>query len=101
MSAGSSPADIGDMAATPEEHLDIVSDLDGEWENAKQPARASEPTGRPWIGVLFECCDVYRRVYRKHEQSRYVGHCPKCGRRVSLRVGPDGVKARLFRASPL
>lgn len=53
---------------------------------------------RPYIGVLFECCDVYARVYRRPDRMVYQARCPKCLRMVRVRVAADGVNARLFRA---
>jgi len=63
------------------------------------PAPANERrTPRPFIGVHFECCGVYARIYRRPDQKEYVGRCPRCFRTVRVRVGPDGTDARLFRA---
>ncbi len=53
---------------------------------------------RPYIHVLFDCCNVYQRIYRRRGQRVYVGWCPKCGRRVKVRVGVDGTQCRFFRA---
>ena len=53
---------------------------------------------RPCIGILFECCGVYARVYRQPWEPMYVGRCPKCLRTVRVRVGTEGTNARLFRA---
>jgi hypothetical protein len=54
---------------------------------------------RPYIGVLFECCGVYARIYRRPDCFVYEARCPKCLRNVRVRVDKDGVNARLFRAS--
>lgn len=59
-----------------------------------------EGSARPWIGIHFECCNVYVRVYRKPGEQQYVGLCPMCGNKATLQVGPGGVNARTFRASP-
>ena len=57
---------------------------------------AAEP--RPYIGVLFECCGVYVRIYRRAEETQYRGRCPRCLRTATARVGADGTRSRLFRA---
>jgi len=54
---------------------------------------------RPYLGILFECCGLYARVYRQPDDTTYRGRCPKCLRMVHVRVGPDGTPARFFRAS--
>jgi len=123
--AAAADADIGIMPARQRQHIDIISSADGDYSIA--PAKEGEPDPsvpsstpakafaktkpgkteaargqrRPWVGIHFECCGVYARVYREPDASCYVGYCPRCQRRVTLRVGPDGVSARFFRASPL
>ncbi|MBI4577760.1 MAG: hypothetical protein HY722_15975 [Planctomycetes bacterium] len=52
----------------------------------------------PYIGIHFDCCGVYQRIYRQPGQTAYVGWCPRCLRRVRVRVGPGGVDQRIFEA---
>ena len=53
---------------------------------------------RPYIHVMFDCCNVYQRIYRREDKREYVGWCPKCGRRLRIRIGADGTHCRFFRA---
>ncbi len=53
---------------------------------------------RPYIGILFECCGVYARIYRQPDHMVYKGRCPKCLATVRARVSPDGSACRIFRA---
>ena len=78
----------------PDYFLDI-KDLGDEGPSSK-PAPAG--TGRPWVGIRFECCNVYTRVYRNPEGTAYLGYCPRCLKKVRLAVGPGGISARFFKA---
>jgi hypothetical protein len=73
------------------EHLDLT-DGDG------PPDQAGQSGGRRFVGVHFVCCDVYARVYINRDGSAYEGNCPRCAKRVRLRIGPDGTNARFFKA---
>jgi hypothetical protein len=59
--------------------------------------RETEKSGS-FLGVHFACCDVYARVYPNRERTAYVGHCPRCAKRVNLKIGPGGTDARFFTA---
>jgi hypothetical protein len=55
------------------------------------------PGPRPFLGILFRCCDVYGRIYRTPAGDAYHGRCPKCLRPIRVRVDPDGgIDARFF-----
>ncbi|MFQ5412154.1 MAG: hypothetical protein ACE5EC_07640 [Phycisphaerae bacterium] len=78
--------------------IDIVSSPPlGEADNRQ----VGPPTNRPWVGIHFECCDVYDRIYRDADSPAYVGRCPRCGRPITIRVDPEGVDSRILRARPI
>jgi len=58
----------------------------------------ASPAPKAFVGVRFECCSVYRRVYKNTEGTAYEGKCPRCAKPVRLRVGAGGVSARFFTA---
>ena len=56
------------------------------------------PQKKKFIGILFECCNVYRRIYLNNEKNAYRGSCPKCNSEVKVMIGPDGTDTRFFSA---
>ena len=54
--------------------------------------------GRPWVAIQFKCCRCYTRIYRNRKATAYEGQCPKCGRRVKLKIGNNGTNQRFFEA---
>jgi len=80
------------MAADPRDYkLDISSLKDG-------AGSSTGLQGRPFLSVLFDCCQVYQRIYRSPDGKTYRGRCPKCGNPVQFIVGEGGTTARYFRA---
>ena len=63
--------------------------------SVNQPSAAA-PTGRPFISVKFTCCNVYLRIYRSADGTKYEGRCPKCARPVRFLVGTGGTNERFF-----
>ena len=86
----------------PGETFDASSEpSDGSTSNRNQRS-ATQPEGaesRRYIGVRFDCCATYTRIYINAEETAYVGNCPRCGKQVRLRIGPDGTDARFFSVS--
>ena len=78
----------------PPYHLDI----DGLEDSTEAGPGRSNLWERPWVGIHFDCCGVYTRIYRNREGTAYQGRCPRCLREVILRIGPDGTDARFFTA---
>ena len=55
---------------------------------------------RKFIGVWFECCHAYGRLYKNKDGTIYRGRCPKCLRSVQVRIDSGSDKAtnrRFFR----
>ncbi|MCR4315103.1 MAG: hypothetical protein NUW37_02005 [Planctomycetes bacterium] len=67
-------------------------------EKPDQTQNTSDFRNRPYVGVYFECCDVYTRIYRSVDGKKYTGFCPRCFRRIKMKVGPGGTSSRMFRA---
>ena len=64
-----------------------------------RPGGSKEPTGpAPFLGIQFECCGVYGRIYRDRSEPVYSGRCPKCMRCIRVPIGDDGTGQRFFRA---
>lgn len=51
-----------------------------------------------FLGITFDCCNVYARIYKNKEGTAYVGRCPKCMRTVKVPIGKGGTNVRFFRA---
>jgi len=77
--------------------LDVSSDP----EPLPQPEEQCLPdkkAQRKFIGVKFNCCGIYVRIYMNKEGTGYEGRCPKCFRPVKFKIGGDGVDHRFFEA---
>ena len=72
------------------ENLDLSSD--------PPERRSQDNVARSFVGIHFACCDVYTRVYINRAATAYEGNCPKCSKRVRLRIDPEGTDSRFFTA---
>ena len=75
---------------------DYLLSVDGLEESAVRSGAAVAT--RRWIGVRFDCCNVYQRIYKTRDGRSYRGRCPRCLREVRVRVGPEGTHTRFFSA---
>ena len=53
---------------------------------------------KKFLGIMFECCNIYRRIYINKDGNAYEGRCPKCFGEVKVIIGRDGSEKRIFRA---
>ena len=53
---------------------------------------------RRFLGVRFDCCRTYSRIYINQSQTAFVWHCPRCGEQIHIIISPDGTDAKFFSA---
>ncbi|RME22510.1 MAG: hypothetical protein D6800_10935 [Candidatus Zixiibacteriota bacterium] len=53
---------------------------------------------RPFIGIMFKCCHVYSRIYLNAAGTAFVGWCPRCAAKATVKVSPTGSRNRFFTA---
>jgi hypothetical protein len=64
----------------------------------KQESKQEDKNNLNFLGIMFNCCGVYGRIYKNKEGTAYVGRCPKCMRRITIKVGEGGTSQRFFNA---
>ncbi|MBN1982223.1 MAG: hypothetical protein JW795_11870 [Chitinivibrionales bacterium] len=60
---------------------------------ASQPQQRNK---RSFLGIYFQCCSVYDRIYINKEKTAYKGTCPRCGKQVAVPIGKEGRSERFF-----
>lgn len=54
---------------------------------------------RKYLGIKFDCCGAYARVYFNETQKAYLGRCPRCCKQVKILVDKNkGTTSRFFTA---
>lgn len=66
-------------------------------EMEKDETKASRRS-RPFLGIHFQCCRTYGRIYQNDAQTEYCGRCPRCHCQVRVPIGPGGSSSRFFNA---
>ena len=51
-------------------------------------------TKRKFLGIQFDCCGTYSRIYANKENTAYTGNCPRCGKAIRVKIGPGGTENR-------
>ena len=73
-------------------------DATNEPEPSRRPNEDSDRRDGSFLGIQFECCGVYGRIYRDRAFRFYSGRCPRCLRRIEVPIGEGGSGQRFFRA---
>ena len=74
-------------------HLDLTSEP-----NPTDTPASSNPGVRKFLGIQFACCGAYARIYLNRDGTAYHGHCPRCAKPVTIKVGKGGTSDRFFTA---
>ncbi|MBN2801902.1 MAG: hypothetical protein JXR91_02290 [Deltaproteobacteria bacterium] len=53
---------------------------------------------KEFLGIMFECCHVYGRIYKNKIGNAYNGYCPKCMRPIKIKIENGGTSNRFFNA---
>ncbi len=76
------------------DHLDLTSDP----QSSSNPGTGARPDRR-FLGIRFDCCKAYARVYINSDGTAYEGRCPRCMRPVRFIIGSGGTDSRFFTVS--
>lgn len=65
---------------------------------AKEYEEQDNNAKRQFLGVMFNCCNAYGRLYKNKDGTAYVGRCPRCLRSLKVPIGEGGTNRRFFNA---
>jgi len=61
-----------------------------------KPSFKTTQKKKSFLGVRFDTCSCYGRLYINDEGTAYVGRCPRCYAPFAVRIGSHGTSKRLF-----
>ncbi len=65
-------------------------------------AQPSNPAAkkRDHLGIHFRCCNQYGYIYKNKAGTAYTGFCPRCMKKVEVKIGKggEGTDQRIFQA---
>lgn len=64
-----------------------------------KPSFKKTQSHQKFLGVRFDNCHAYGRLYLNDAGDAYVGRCPRCGTPYHVWVGEGGTDSRMFLAS--
>lgn len=62
------------------------------------PEEKNQEKKSNFLGIMFNCCGTYGRIYKNKDGTAYVGRCPRCMRNIKVPVGEGGTSQRFFNA---
>ncbi len=89
-----------DLRSTLDLHstVDLPSNADAGGTAGSGAASSGSRAAKPFLGVLFRCCNQYARIYRRADLTAYEGKCPRCGKPLRVPIGSGGTGKRFFGA---
>lgn len=51
---------------------------------------------KDFLGIHFQCCNIYSRIYKNDNGTAYEGACPSCRKLVYIPIGKEGTTSRFF-----
>ena len=79
------------------DRLDVTNEPEYGEPKPKKEGEAQRKV-RPFLGVKFDCCSIYSRIYQNKDGTHYIGNCPKCAKQIRIRIGYGGSSNRFFTA---
>ena len=61
--------------------------------NEKNSDNQEPSQKRKYLGVYFDCCHAYGRLYQNKMGTAYVGRCPRCLRNIRVNIDKNSTNA--------